>query len=136
MDLDVKQRIAVLGSMNELGEVSASAHEQIGSLCKNEKLDWVVTIGTEAQKYLAPAAKKQGCQVKSFVSPYDAGGFVRSIAKPGAVVLFKGSQNGVFAEEAVKELLHATADESKLVRQTPYWLDVKSKQFQKTVLED
>lgn len=134
--IEAPQRIAILGSMNELGQSSAQAHEKIGLLCDPAKLDWVVTIGEEAEKYLAPAAIKQGCQVKSFGSPYEAGGFVHSVLKTGAVVLAKGSQNGVFAEEAAKVLLHSTDDEEKLVRQTPQWLAKKDEQFDKPVTED
>lgn len=129
-EIDSTQRIAVLGSMNELGEFSRKSHEEVGALCDYQKLEWVVTIGTEAEKYLAPAAKSKGCQVRSFRSPYDAGGFVNSVIRPdGAVVLFKGSQNGVFAEEAIKVILHAPGDERKLVRQSASWMAKKQDQL-------
>ena len=129
-DIESSQRIAVIGSMNELGEYSRKAHELVGSLCDYEKLEWVVTIGEEAEKYLAPAAKQQGCQVRSFRSPYQAGGFVNSVLRPdGAVVLFKGSQNGVFAEEAIKVILKNPTDEEKLVRQSEAWMKKKQEQF-------
>lgn len=134
--IDTPQRVAILGSMNELGALSAQAHEKIGILCDPMKLDWVVTIGEDAAKYLAPAATKNGCQVKSFMSPYEAGGFVHSVLKTGGVVLVKGSQNGVFAEEAVKVLLHNTDDDELLVRQSPAWLKKKSQQFEQPVAED
>lgn len=132
-DVDAEQRIAILGSMNELGIMSAQAHEKIGLQCDPSKVEWVITIGEEAAKYLAPAAIKRGCQVKSFQSPYEAGGFAHKMLKPGAVILAKGSQNGVFAEEAVKGLLHSTEDEEKLVRQSAYWLKKKDDQFDKPV---
>lgn len=128
-EIDSPQRIAILGSMNELGDQSAQLHELVGKDCDPNKLDWVVTIGEEAEKYLAPAAKRNGCQVRSFSSPYQAGGFVNSVMKPGAVILAKGSQNGVFAEEAVKVLLHATEEEHSLVRQSPTWMQRKQQQF-------
>lgn len=127
--VDAPQRIAILGSMNELGAISASAHEAVGKMCDPAKLEWVITIGDEAAKYLAPAAEKQGCQVRSFKTPYQAGGFAHSVLREGGVVLIKGSQNGVFAEEAVKELLHSTDDEEQLVRQSEYWLKIKQEQF-------
>lgn len=135
-DIDAPQRIAILGSMNELGASSAQAHETVGTLCDPAKLEWVVTIGEEASTYLAPAATKRGCQVKSFKDPYSAGGFVHSVLKPKAVVLVKGSQNGVFAEEAAKVLLHSTDDEQRLVRQSPFWLAQKAAQFERPVAED
>jgi len=135
-EIDAPQHIAILGTMNELGELSAQAHAQVGSLCDPQKLDWVVTIGDHAKQFIAPAAMKKGCQVRSFMNPYDAGSFVHSVLAEHAAVLAKGSQNGVFAEEALKILLHATEEESYLVRQSPYWLDVKSQQFERPVAED
>lgn len=127
----VAQKIAILGSMNELGEVSEAAHKRVGEACDPAQLDWVVTVGEQAQKFLAPAAARRGCQVKSFMSPYDAGVFVHSVMHPKAVVLAKGSQNRIFTEEALKMLLHATAEESQLVRQEPEWLAIKQQQFAK-----
>jgi UDP-N-acetylmuramoyl-tripeptide--D-alanyl-D-alanine ligase len=126
-----KQKIAILGSMNELGDYSPEAHKQVGEACNSGQLDWVITVGADAEKYLAPAAAGKGCQVRSFNSPYDAGAFAHSVLQKGAVVLAKGSQNGVFTEEAVKELLHSTSDEQQLVRQNPSWMAIKQKQFSK-----
>lgn len=127
--MDADQRIAILGSMNELGDVSPGAHEAIGDYCDPDKLDLVITIGQQAQQYLAPAATKRGCEVKSFMDPLAAGNYVKTQLKTGAVVLAKGSQNGVFAEEAIKPLLLNKEDASKLVRQSPYWLSVKHAQL-------
>lgn len=124
-----QQRIAILGSMNELGVFAQKAHEEAGKLCDPKFLDWVVTIGGDAANYLAPAARTNGCQVKTFLNPYEAGGFVHGIIKQGAVVLIKGSQNGVFAEEATKVLLHDASDEAQLVRQSPVWVARKKAVF-------
>ncbi len=123
--IDAPQRIAILGSMNELGNYSEEAHRKVGSVCDNQLIDWVVTIGEDAAKYLAPAAYDRGCRVKSFRTPYEAGGFVRQNLQRGAVTLVKGSQNNIFAEEAIKVILHDASDEKHLVRQTAVWLDKK-----------
>ena len=48
------QRIAILGSMNELGEYSREAHKEVGTYCDPQKLDMVVTIGADAERWLAP----------------------------------------------------------------------------------
>lgn len=127
--MQASQKIAILGSMNELGETSIQAHEQVGKLCDSSQLAWVITIGDDAEEYLAPAAKANGCPVKSFKTPLEAGAFVHKMLERGAVVLAKGSQNGVFAEEALKILLRSSEDERELVRQTPEWLEIKRKQF-------
>ncbi len=128
-DIDAPQRIAILGNMNELGQTSQALHEQVGDYCRADKLDLVVTIGSDANKYLAPRAEAAGCQVKTFDSPYDAGNYVLTQLKDDAVVFAKGSQNRVFAEEALKPLLADPEDESKLVRQSNYWMKIKQSQF-------
>jgi UDP-N-acetylmuramoyl-tripeptide--D-alanyl-D-alanine ligase len=131
--LSVPQKIAVLGSMNELGAESAADHEAVGKLCDPSQLAHVVTVGEEAEKYLAPAAKARGCHVVSFKSALEAGAFVNKALEPGAAVLFKGSQGGIYLEEAVKVVLHSTKEESKLVRQSSQWLAIKQKFFQSLV---
>ncbi len=123
------QRIAVLGSMNELGEHSVEAHKTIGASIDASKVNLVVTVGVEARDYLAPAAEEQGCEVKSFLNPHEAGVYVKEHIKEKSLVLFKGSQNGVFTEEALKSLLKEKSDASKLVRQSTYWMKQKRKQF-------
>ncbi len=127
--LKASQHIAILGNMNELGEYSAQAHRDIGAYCNPKHVDLVVTIGPDANKYLAASAEKAGCQVASFDSPYEAGAYVKDKLRSGAIILAEGSQNRVFAEESLKVLLKNKADEKKLVRQSSYWMSVKAKQF-------
>lgn len=126
---DAPQRIAILGSMNELGDYTEEAHKEVAEHCDPSKLDWVVTVGEAANKYLAPLAKERGCKVKKFWSPYKAGLFVKNQLKEGAVVLAKGSQNRVFTEESLKPLLKDKKDAEKLVRQSAYWMNIKQQQF-------
>jgi UDP-N-acetylmuramoyl-tripeptide--D-alanyl-D-alanine ligase len=128
--LQTPQRIAILGSMNELGVSSATEHEKIGLMCDPMLLSWVITIGEEAEKYLAPAARRRGCQVRSFKSAIEAGGFAHQVMDKGAVVLVKGSQGGIYAEEAVK-VLCMMDDDTKLVRQSPEWMQTKDEFFSK-----
>lgn len=128
--LTAPQRIAVLGSMNELGPSSPEEHRRVGELCDRESLDWVVTVGEDANKYLAPAAELKGCQVRSFKTALEAGAFVHQVLEQGAIVLFKGSQGGIFLEEGIKIVLHETEEESQLVRQSSEWLAKKQAFFQ------
>jgi len=123
------QRIAILGRMNQMGDYSPKAHREVGAYCDAKKLDLVVTIGDDAEAYLAPAAQKAGCTVKSFSSPRAAGNFVASQLKKGGVVLAEGSQDGVYAEEALKPLLKNRGDVNKLVRQSARWMATKRRQF-------
>lgn len=127
--IDAPQKIALLGNMNELGDFSRDAHTEIGTLCDPKQLDEVLTLGPDANKYLAIAAANAGCKVTKFETPYDAGKHLAESLTDGAVVLVKGSQNRVYAEEAIKEILANPADEQKLVRQSPSWLKKKAQNF-------
>ena len=123
-------KIAIMGSMNELGDDSARYHEEVGRAAAG--VDWLVTIGPMANKHLGPAAVAAGLDPTRFKpadSPFAAGEFVKLLLDDETSVLAKGSQNGVFAEEAVKMLLANPADASKLVRQSPSWLAKKRTQF-------
>lgn len=127
--LEVPQRIAVLGNMNGLRETAPQGHAELGSYCSPDELDWVVTVGEMANKWLAPAARQRGCQVKECRDALEAGGFVREKLHAGGVALFKGSSGGVWLEEAIKVNLRSLDDEKKLVRQDREWLKKKSDFF-------
>ncbi len=128
-EINDRPRVAVLGSMNELGSYSEQAHKEIGAMCYKEKLTAVVTIGKMANDWLAMVAGQNGVPVMRFESPYAAGWWLAEHAPERAAILFKGSQFGVFAEEAVKVMLADSKDKAQLVRQTPYWLAQKRAQF-------
>lgn len=119
------KKIAVLGNMNEMGSHSPDLHRQVADKCDPEKLDMVITIGQDANKYLAPAAEDKGCLVQQFDSPYKIGEFLASQDLSNTTILFKGSQNGVYLEEAVKLVLADNSDAKYLVRQSDYWLKRK-----------
>ena len=129
INLPAPQHIAILGSMNELGASSAAEHEHLGRMCHPDQIDWVITVGEEAANYLAPAARANGCNVKSFPDAISAGGYVHQFLEPKAIVLAKGSEGGIFVEESVKVILHSIDDNDQLVRQTPAWLEAKSQFF-------
>ncbi len=123
------QKIAVFGSMHHLGDQSADWHQKLGSLCNPNFLDWVVTVGEDANKYLAPEAKRQGCMVKTFDDSLTAGAFVNKMLSRDTIVLFKGSRDEIYLEEAIKLILHSTKQEELLVRQSPEWQKLKSEFF-------
>ena len=124
------RRLAVLGQMNELGDYSRTAHTAVGRAAAD--LDLLITIGHDATTILGPAAVAAGlakAKWQHFDSPITAGNWLAGQAQRGDTILFKGSQNGVFAEEAIKPLLADPADAGKLVRQSQAWLDQKAQQF-------
>jgi UDP-N-acetylmuramoyl-tripeptide--D-alanyl-D-alanine ligase len=127
--LDAPQKIAVLGNMNELGDYSERAHQEIGTYCRSDHLDMVVVIGPDAERCLKPAAQANGVTVHAFATPFEVGDYLQDHIKLDGLVLCKGSQNGVYLEEAVKLILHNPEDITKLVRQSDEWLRRKEHSF-------
>lgn len=128
-DWPASKRIAVLGNMNELGRYSKDAHIEVGQYCDPKRLDLIITIGPDSSLYIADEARKKGCEVVSFESPYEVGEYLKTKLDKNTVVLLKGSQNRVYLEEAVKKVLANLSDIKNLVRQSDAWLNKKQKQF-------
>jgi UDP-N-acetylmuramoyl-tripeptide--D-alanyl-D-alanine ligase len=122
---ETPQHIAVLGGVNERGKASVAAHREVSAALATKKIDLLITIGQQAHDYIAVPARKRGITVRSFMIPRAAGEYTKQELKSGAVVLFSGSQSGVFAEEAIKPLLKNPKDAEKLVRQNKYWMKYK-----------
>lgn len=122
------QRIAILGDMRELGTESQPEHEGLGMICDPNFLDWVITVGPDTEKYLAPIARRRGCQVQCCKTAIEAAEFARTVTHEGAVIMVKGSQNTIYLEEAVKNLCLMTED-VKLVRQSAEWMETKEAFF-------
>jgi UDP-N-acetylmuramoyl-tripeptide--D-alanyl-D-alanine ligase len=124
------QKIAVLGSMNELGSYAEEAHELVGKFCDPKQLDLVITVGELAEKWLATAAKNAGCTVISFSSPYAAGLHLKSLSLNSQTVVYaKGSQNKIYTEEVIRQILKNPEDSRQLVRQSGEWQKTKQEQF-------
>jgi UDP-N-acetylmuramoyl-tripeptide--D-alanyl-D-alanine ligase len=125
------QKIAILGNMNELGDLSESEHRKIGKYCLASELDLVVTLGPDTNKFTSIEASRKGCKVFQARTPTEAAAAVEEFMKPGALILIKGSQNNVFAEEVTKCLLKNPQDKSQLVRQSSGWMKKKIQNFEK-----
>ncbi len=128
-ELPGTKKIAVLGNMNELGSTAKDAHIEVGKLCSPKKVDLIITIGPDANEYVAKTAEAQGCKVLRSDSPYAIGKILLEEVAKDSLILLKGSQNGVFLEEAIKPILANSADTDKLVRQSNSWLAKKRKMF-------
>lgn len=117
------RRIAVLGSMNELGEASHKAHTDVGRWVA-ASTDVLVTVGKEARD-IAVSARKQDFpqdQIHEFDTALQAADFLPSFLKKGDVILVKGSQNQIRLERLVKALMKEPEKAKEmLVRQDEYW---------------
>ena len=123
------QKIAVLGGMNELGENTACSHVEVAQHCDPRKLNLVVTVGKLANTHLAPVARKKGCTVIECTTAPEAAKLLHAYLTQDTAILFKGSQGGIYLEEAIKPLLKDPSDTNKLVRQSKQWQDKKKKFF-------
>jgi UDP-N-acetylmuramoyl-tripeptide--D-alanyl-D-alanine ligase len=88
------QLIAVLGTMAELGPISAEAHERVGELAARLRVDRLITVGPSART-IATAGVREGVEpenVAAYDDPADALEDVRRTARPGDLVLFKASR--------------------------------------------
>ena len=83
------RRIAVLGTMAELGPGSAGYHREIGERAADLGVDVVVTVGEAALAY------GQGYRGETYAvaTPEEAGALLEEIAAPGDRVLVKGSRS-------------------------------------------
>ncbi|MBU0981929.1 UDP-N-acetylmuramoyl-tripeptide--D-alanyl-D-alanine ligase [Patescibacteria group bacterium] len=118
------RRIAALGTMNELGELSESAHIKIGKEAALSA-DVLVAVGSHA-KDMAEGAHRAGMSasmIHQFRNSKDAGQFLSGFLERGDTLLVKGSQNRVRMEHVVKMCMAYPEDARQLlVRQEPYWL--------------
>jgi UDP-N-acetylmuramoyl-tripeptide--D-alanyl-D-alanine ligase len=97
------RKIAVLGEMLELGSWSEQLHAEVGSHAASIGIDIVLAIRGAARN-IATAAKLGGAEAIFFEEPADAGEALRTIARPGDVVLCKGSR-GTRVEKALERFM-------------------------------
>lgn len=86
--------VAVLGGMAELGATSDQEHERVGELAARLGIDHLVVVGDEA-RLIAVGAVREGVEPDRVVrcgTPEEAAAAAARLARPGDVVLVKGSR--------------------------------------------
>lgn len=123
--------VFVMGDMRELGASAEREHAGVAEMIPG-KADYLYTVGPLTHKYVYNALKSKRSMkdVQSFMSPHDAGKHLKNTLPDRAIVLFKGSQNTIFLEEAIKYILEDPSDSAQLPRQEDYWM--RKKQFSLT----
>jgi UDP-N-acetylmuramoyl-tripeptide--D-alanyl-D-alanine ligase len=84
-----ERRLAVLGTMAELGSDAQSFHREIGDEAGGLGIDVLVTVGEEALAY----AESFDGETYSVGTPEEAGSLLEELALPGDRVLIKGSRS-------------------------------------------
>ncbi len=101
-----KRKIAVLGSMLELGEFSNQLHEEVGETVFNDKIDILITVGKEARliakKVIELGMNKQN--VYSFDDTTSAINLLKNIILPDDTILMKAS-NGLNFKEILDDII-------------------------------
>ncbi|MEG1476230.1 MAG: UDP-N-acetylmuramoyl-tripeptide--D-alanyl-D-alanine ligase [Oscillospiraceae bacterium] len=100
-DFPCERRIAVLGDMFELGELSRYAHEDIGRAAAECDVDFLITIGEET-RYTHERAVGFGLSATHCADKKDAVLLLANYCKAGDAVLVKAS-NGMHFEDILSE---------------------------------
>ncbi|MEU9314051.1 UDP-N-acetylmuramoyl-tripeptide--D-alanyl-D-alanine ligase [Streptomyces sp. NPDC048256] len=104
-----QRSVAVLGRMNELGESSRTAHEEIGQYAAGLGLDQIILVGEEEAGWMQQGVSKAGGKAVHLPDQDTALGLLHTILRPGDVVLLKGSR-GVQLQELADRLLQLGPD--------------------------
>ncbi|MBR3692194.1 MAG: UDP-N-acetylmuramoyl-tripeptide--D-alanyl-D-alanine ligase [Clostridia bacterium] len=103
-DIRGERRIAVLGTMRELGAIAPCEHCEIGSMAA-EIADELIFCGKNAEDYArgARAAGRDAAQIHVCEDALHAGAAAKALCRPGDIMLFKGSR-GEKMEEAIRAI--------------------------------
>jgi UDP-N-acetylmuramoyl-tripeptide--D-alanyl-D-alanine ligase len=83
------RRIAILGTMAELGPDSERFHREIGRLADTLGIDVLITVGEQS----VPIANAFDGEKHAVATPEEAGALLDELAAPGDRVLIKGSRS-------------------------------------------
>ena len=128
--------VVILGDMRELGLVTESEHVQVAERLA-EVADEVYLVGELTKRYVLPALQRlnPSLPVQHFVHSRLAGQELKKSLPQQAIVLGKGSQNTIYIEEALKEILLRSSDKHRMCRQEDYWLARKERWFKRSESE-
>jgi len=129
------RKIVVLGDMRELGGLSEEKHKEVGVLV-TQVADEIVLVGPMMKQYALPVVIASGFpkeRVFHFDTARDVGQFLltKRMQKQD-MILVKGSQNTIFLEEVVYQLMKEKSQAKTLLcRQSPYWQNIRKRFFAK-----
>ncbi len=121
--------ILVIGDMRELGLETEVEHQEIAKKIVEINPNQVLLLGEAMIKYVYPLLKEKKINVKEFKNSVQIGRYLRENLKEKSVILFKGSQNSIFLEEAIKFVLKNKDDGKNLCRQSKFWMSKKKYLF-------
>ena len=87
-----RRRIAVLGSMGELGQYAAALHLEVGAYAHAQEVDYLIAVGPHADAYLLGARGAGLTRVARAFDAAEATAALKEILQEGDAVLVKGSR--------------------------------------------
>ncbi|NOY14826.1 MAG: hypothetical protein GXP43_01260 [bacterium] len=127
-----RPKILVLGEMRELGPLAVQKHQELAKIIAKLDFKHLFLVGRQMNQIFLPAfykLKPKSTNIAYFDSSQKLGRHLKRFISGGEALFFKGSQNTIFLEEAIKPLLLNPQDKKHLVRQSPAWLKRKAKFF-------
>ncbi len=130
------KKIALLGDMRELGPLSETEHRQIAHEA-SQASDDIILVGPQMKQFCLPELQKLKFAEKHlhwFAHSREVGEFMlKNTLSSDDVILVKGSQNTIYLEHVVKEIMAHPDQASKLLcRQGRYWDKVRRDFFAKS----
>lgn len=122
-ELKSKRKIAILGDMLELGDLTEAEHRKIGKGVFSAKADIFIAVGKRMKHAVSEliALGFPSANIFQFDDYQKASEKMLQIVKEGDLILVKGSQ-GMRMEKVVERLLANKKDAKKLLcRQTSEW---------------
>lgn len=119
------RRVAILGTMNELGKDSEKIHSEIGHYALG-KCDLAIFVGKNAS--IMARGHGESKSSLQYQNRDEAINSLDSVIKPDDLILVKASQGGNYFEEIVKSLMKDKDQSSRLlVRQSREWMRRKAR---------
>lgn len=118
------RKIAVLGHMAELGNLTAEVHREVGKAVAGNKIDLLFLIGEKSYK-IAEGAIAEGMEenrIKKFSNLIEAQKYIPSIAGPNDLILIKGSQSARMEKITYSLMAEPELAKDLLVRQYGRWI--------------
>ncbi len=127
-----RKRCIVLGEFRELGSVSPEVHERIVKEA-TKHADTLILTNNIMREVGIPVAEEAGFTLNENLFWFENGKqlsyHITELVDDESIILFEGSQNTVFLEYAVKEMLLNKSEEyikKKLARMSDDWMKLKN----------
>jgi UDP-N-acetylmuramoyl-tripeptide--D-alanyl-D-alanine ligase len=130
--LGKNKTIAVLGDMRELGALAEEEHKKMADEIMKQKIHKVVLIGPLMSKFVASKLWKNGYKIDENLyvttNPQEAADWlVKKAMLGGETILVKGSQNTLYLEGLIEQILAKKTDVEKLCRRETMWQERREK---------